>query len=342
MPPRLVTLAIITFWLAVAGLFVATDVWPRLAPSEPLMFPIDVVDEAGQQKEQVNYNVSKNGTVDYRAEVELRYHPEDDSFESECKLEPRWHDREEPRKEGQDLLLQFHRVRMKNTYRLTRGGEMKRLDSSTQYRCAEADDQQGGMIFKAEVSGTPQAGRFAPQVRLSFLTRDDDGPATAEQIGPFKARDFERDASPVPVLPRGIVLNPLHPPRRFTDLAENQRWRVTFIDPLAVLGLLAPLDASQGGVLSKAGLDAGAAAWVLDAQVLPGTQMIDWDAEKKVACHVIRCDGDGPIGPVTFWVRQRDGVVMREDFRLWGDEWSLVRLSQNYKMRPYQAQQKAP
>src|SRR5689334_8374085 len=86
MPNRPVTLAIVAFWLVMAGLFGYEQLLPSLAPSEPLMFPVDVVDEAGPQSEVTNWEVTKNGTKGYRADVDWRYRPEDDAFESECVL----------------------------------------------------------------------------------------------------------------------------------------------------------------------------------------------------------------------------------------------------------------
>ena len=45
---------------------------------------------------------------------------------------------------------------------------------------------------------------------------------------------------------------------------------------------------------------------------------------------------------MTIWVRERDGVVMRQEFRLWGDSWSLLRLPRAYKMRAPTSQRKLP
>ncbi len=329
MPSRLLTLAIVAFWLVMVALFNVTDVWPRLSPAEPLMFPVDVVDEAGQARELVNYDVSKNGTPNYRAEVEWYYHPEDDSFESECQFEDRWHDPEAPRGQGPAALLQVHQVKMTSTYRLTRDAEMRRIDVRTNYLLAPGGDDKHAIPVEAHVTGTPQAGQFVPHLELTFPDL-----RKGEAIGPFIARDFRQDADRVAVSPRGTVLNPLHPPRRFTDLVEGQRWRFTFIDPFAFLGLAAPLDTAHGGVLRAAGIDAAAGASVLEAEVQRGLRtMKKWDGGKDVPCRIIECEGHGPIGPLTLWVRARDGVVMRQDFRLWGDSWSLLRLSLAHKMR---------
>jgi hypothetical protein len=336
MPPRIFTLVIVAFWLAMAALFSVTEIWPRLSPAEPLMFPVDVVDEAGQSRDLVNYYVSKNGVLNYRADVELSYHHEDDSFESECQLEKSFFDvKEAKRDQGPALLPQVHEVKMTSVYRLTRDAEMRRIDVRTKYVLAVGNDDENAYKVEAHITGTPQARQFVPHLELTFPELKPDA-----QIGPFTPRDFQQDADPVAVLPRGTVLNPLHPPRRFTDLAEGQRWRFTFIDPLALLGLVAPLDAANGGALRNAGIGTGVS--VLDAEVQRGVQTMTWDEGKDVLCRIIECEGDGPVGPMTIWVRERDGVVMRQEFRLWGDSWSLLRLPRAYKMRAPTSQRKLP
>ena len=219
MPPRIFTLVIVAFWLAMAALFSVTEIWPRLSPAEPLMFPVDVVDEAGQSRDLVNYYVSKNGVLNYRADVELSYHPEDDSFESECQLEKSFFDvKEAKRDQGPALLPQVHEVKMTSVYRLTRDAEMRRIDVRTKYVLAVGNDDENAYKVEAHITGTPQARQFVPHLKLTFPDLKPDA-----QIGPFTPRDFQQDADPVAVLPRGTVLNPLHPPRRFTDLAEGQR-----------------------------------------------------------------------------------------------------------------------
>jgi hypothetical protein len=379
MPKRLVTLAIVAFWLGMAGLFAYETLWPRFMPSEPLMFPVDVVDEAGTQSETANWDITKNGTTGYRADVEWRYHREDDTFESECELawripgEKDWKDFgghhvmlqtlggyglapggvpvgalvqcgaasqvlradtlavkwELPRRESLPGLPQVHDVNIKrSTYRLTRQGEMKSLTVTSSYELLWGSDQGTGIKVEAQVSGSIQSRRFAPHVKLSFPELRGE-----EKIGPLSLQNFEGDGAPVAVLERGTVLNPLHPPRRLPDLSDGQRWRVVVIDPLALLGLIAPLDRALGGALREAGIAADAGAEVLDARVLPGTQMVDWEGGKDVPCRVVRCTGEGAVKSLILWARERDGLMMRQEVSLWGDSWTFLRLPHGHPMR---------
>jgi hypothetical protein len=322
MPPRFITLAIIAFWLAMVGLFVYGEVWPRLRPSEPLLFPVDVVDEAGQghRSDEPKYYVFKNGSGGYLADLDWDYHPEDDSFESKCVLNLHWTGvTEAPRPEGPAWLPQVHNVRLTSAYRLTRNGELKAIASTTEYRLVAEADDQSKLEVKAVVGGEPRAGRLVPHLELTFPELA--GPAP--KFGPLDITAFDRDTESVAVSTRGTVLNPLHPPRRFANVSPGQRWRVTMIDPLALPGLVAPLDAARGGALRRAGIDAGAGAYVLDVRVLPELDIIDWRGGNQVPCHVIQCSADGPVGPITYWARQRDGAILHQEVSLDGDVWTF-------------------
>ncbi len=344
MPPRSFTLAVIAFWLAMVGLFVYDDVWPRLAPAEPSLFPVDVVDEAGHQRDDTDFEVAKNGgAADYRLELAWRYHPEDDSFESEGKLERRFtDDPEAPRPQGPAWLPQIHSVEMRSSYQLTRAGEMKGITATTKYELAQpVNGQEASLTVEAQLTGAPRAGRFAPHLQLSFPEPNEEGAKEGANLG-LPVRPVDRDAAAVSVSARGTVLNPLHPPRRFDELRPGQRWRVAVVDPFALLALVNPLDAARGGALREAGVAGDAGAFDLDVRVLPDLEPVELRDGTHLPCRVVRCTGDGPVGPLTYWIRPRDGSVMREEVSVAGDSWTLRRLPPGYKMRSPPKTRKVP
>jgi hypothetical protein len=380
MPPRTLTLAIVGLWLAMAGLFFWHEVWPRLEPSEPLMFPVDIVDEAGYQSEVTSWEVSKNGAPGYRADVDWRYHDEDDSFESQCELfkglsykvpvgrlsallqsggafaaapcsppagsllsygvqlifldsedyDPDW---EPPRPSGPAALVpawlpQLRYVKTSSSYRLTRQGDMRSIDLRSEYRLSERyelkDKDAPGLV--AEIRGEPRSGRFTPRIKLKL-----DRPEGLD-IGPLHAAPFDRFGATVPVLGHGTVLNPLHPPRRFPNLQEGQRWRAAVINPLPLFALATARDSAQSNYLPDAGLPLDRGTDQLDARVLPGIQQVNWELG-KAACRVVHCTSLGPVASITYYVREHDGALMRQDVRLWGDTWSFLRRPHGFKMR---------
>lgn len=328
MPPRFLTLAIIAFWLVLAGLFLARDVWPRLAPSEPLMFPVEIVDEAGRQSDGASWLVFKNGGGGYRANTDWAYVPEDDTFRSRCQLARGLAEAEPPRALGVPGLSEFHEVKTDSSYFLTRAGQMTRLEAKTSYRFAPPGTAEV-VEASAEVRGAPQVGRFVPHLKLSLMP-----PQGAEELGPLLLKDVERDAASVPVLGRGLVLNPLHPPRRVPDLRPGQRWRVTVIDPFAVLDLAALWPGAEN-LMRRAGIDADAAAYVLDAEVLRDVRAVFWEEKNEnVPCRVIKCAlGDDSFPRLTLWAREGDGFLLKQEAAtLSGDVWTFVRRPINYRM----------
>ena len=84
--------------------------------------------------------------------------------------------------------------------------------------------------------------------------------------------------------------------------------------------------------LQDEGLPSDPGADLLDARVLPGIQQIEWELG-KAACRVVHCTGHGPVASITFYVREHDGTLMKQDVKLWGDAWSFVRRPQLFPLR---------
>ena len=126
------------------------------------------------------------------------------------------------------------------------------------------------------------------------------------------------------------VLNPLLPINRLIGLRPGQHWRLRLFDPL-VDALAAALPGAKPELR------------FLDAQVLSEPQVITWlkkirDAEEKrfstqikieddqeeVSCHVTEYREQGQVVGRT-WSRASDGLVLRQETKLDGDQWTLER-----------------
>jgi len=362
MPSRLITLVIIALWLVTTGLFVARDLWPRLAPSEPLMFPVDIVDEAARQTivanrqelrddriagvdriagittDGVSWYVLKNGGGGYRANTYWDYIPEDDSFRSRCELGIGNRAAEPAKSEGVGPLglFQFQNVDARSSYYLTRAGHLTRLEASTEYDLFLAQEAiKLAPRVRAEVSGEQRAGSFVPHLDVSFPLPGGKKRLGPVALGPLRPEAFQRNDVPVPAPGRGLVLNPLHPPRRIPNLTPGQRWRVAVIDPFALIGLVAPLWPA-GEALPDAG------ASVLEAAVLPRVKTLVWDEDhgnaagktEEVTCRVIECLGDGAVTRLALWAREGDGFLLKQEADVWGDTWTFWRRDHAYRMEP--------
>ncbi len=193
MPSRRITLAIVAFWLIMAGLFVAQDVWPRLVQAEPQMFPADIVDEAGQQRDTgVSWLVFKNGEGGYRADTEWKYHSHDNSFESFCDLR-RSAVEEEPDKREQPTpfgLFQFRHVFAKDSYFLTRTGRLISLQANTRYDLVLSGPAAEAVAIEAQEAGEQSAGRFVQHQAISFPRSDGEAEVKEKPLGSLTLRSL--------------------------------------------------------------------------------------------------------------------------------------------------------
>ena len=61
---------------------------------------------------------------------------------------------------------------------------------------------------------------------------------------------------------------------------------------------------------------------ILQVQVLPETQSLSWKG-REVACLVIDYQGENLTART--WVRENDGMVLRQEVSFWGDPVVMVR-----------------
>ncbi|HEV3202962.1 MAG TPA: hypothetical protein VGY77_01205 [Gemmataceae bacterium] len=117
------------------------------------------------------------------------------------------------------------------------------------------------------------------------------------------------DLPPVPVSHRGNILNPLLPVNRIQGLALGQGWRVPLVDPLEDA-----LKSLTGGTLDVR---------FFDARVLPEFQILNRGLGKNDQCLVIEYKGEDRHAKT--WVRESDGLVLRQEATLNGETLILQR-----------------
>jgi hypothetical protein len=289
MPSRPFVLLITIFWIAATGWLFYRDAWPRLRSEQPPPYTIDLADEALRRGPKISWSIFRKDKKIGALQTWLGYRESDDTFELyslAAKLD--W---------GQIGLFSVRIRDLSGMYRVTRDGQLRTI-------VAEATIIGQGMAplqalrgrVRAHVEGEVENQRFLPQGSVDF-----NGTA------------IELPLEPVAVSSQGSVLNPLHPINRVMGLRPGQRWQMPLVNPLND-SLVALLKKDPGGELLLRGQ---AGARVLQAEVLPETRLLSWRND-EVPCLVIEYRGDDLTART--WVREQNGLVLRQEFSFWGDQ----------------------
>ncbi len=301
MPSRpYIIVIIVLFWLATAGWLFYQEYWPNLRTGEAPPYTIDLVDEA--RRVPITWTVYRDEDgqlVKVGSNItQVEYHQEDDTFDLAGNLlYP---------KPFPALLPELERLRIESSYRVTREGELRYVQGALKLFIKQFQKE-----IQAEVKGPVVEGRFIPDGKITY--------PGGQQILVI---------APVVLAGRGSVLNPQHPLNRIQGLHPGQRWTVPLFDPVALALSRARADdradpAAQFAIATLASLYKSAAEFrVLDAEVLPSPEMLNWFG-RPVVCLVIEYHG-GDVTART-WVRETDGLVLQQEARLLGDRLVLKR-----------------
>lgn len=289
MPSRYLSLAIVAFWLATMGWLVNRDIAPSLRPGQPPPYSIDLADEAQVHAPRIRWAILRvrdgKEAKIGRARTWVSYRPADDTFEL--------HSETDDLSLG-GLLLAVSVPHMKSMYRVQPDGTLREMTAKLDAKVRAA---LSNLDIKAELAGEVRSGQFFAH---GFL----------EAAGWGR---HELDLQPVPVSANGSVLNPLHPVNRIAGLQPGQQWRMPLVDPLA--------DAVRAQMGDLPGIKSGPK--FLNATVLDKLQSLTFEA-RPVDCLVIEYRGDDELAAKT-WVRQSDGLVLRQEAAGFGDRVILQR-----------------
>jgi hypothetical protein len=295
MPSRPLTLAIVVFWLATVGWFFARDVWPHWRPGDPPPYTIELADEALRQMVPVRWTFLRNGTKLGTIRTNLNYNESDDTFELSAFS-----------KELKLAGLGFVEIQAEDyndLIRVTRDGELRAMTTDVKLVVSGLGPE---FVGHAHIEARMRRGRLERQFRLE-----------APILGTF-APELE----PAPPI-RGSVLNPTHPINRINGLRPGQHWRQPLNDPRSEIIKLALGRLMNGG---PAGSLPETAPVALAAEVLPQPQDLEWEGVAH-PCLVIEYRGDLQGDEITArtWVRQSDGLVLRQEVEAHGEKLVLQR-----------------
>ncbi len=252
MPPRIICLGIVFFWLAANSWMVFREFIPRWTAKEPPAYLIDLEDEVSSltihwdvysEGKEVGNAYSRVLALDnglYKLKSELRFHNLPD------------------KKSVMNYLS-----RLTSSYHVTEKGELRKLHTKTTFQLS------GEQTF--EIFGVVKEGQFYPEIKINNSQK---AGADLSKLIPFLNQ-------PVGVSGRGSVLNTMHPLNKIAHLRSGQQWMVPAFDPfpsLAQAGKIPQLFAEvHDGILNWNGEDFS--CWRIDYYDKPKTNL---DPERKV------------------------------------------------------------
>ena len=280
MLPRYVTVVIVVFWLATTGWLVYREILPNWRSGEAPPFTIDLADEAQLKIQRIRWTILRADEDGEKPIGRARTWVDYRAADDTFEL----HSQIEQLRLGSGLIV-VKVPEFASNYGVSRDGDLREMS-------AKVTASVVGLEVKTRVNGAVREQRFWPH--LSIETTG---------WGPH-----ELDLDPVAVSTHGTVLNPLHPVNRLRGLRPGQRWRMPLVDPMAdaLRALVAKeLPATKVGPR------------FLDAEVLPALQSLTWSGA-EVPCLVISYHGEDGFSART-WVREQDGLVLRQQAELGSD-----------------------
>jgi hypothetical protein len=112
---------------------------------------------------------------------------------------------------------------------------------------------------------------------------------------------------------QGSILNPMHLVHRLPGLREGQRWKVALLDPLKMFAA----NELVGKVLPRPAFP------FLEAEV--GTDTIEWNGQETPCFQVVYREPGRRVVAGT-WVRRVDGLVLAQEARHEGYEFTIRRI----------------
>lgn len=177
-------------------------------------------------------------------------------------------------------------------YRVTREGHLREISAGLSANLIAT------VAVEGRIAGKVDNGLFAPEIWIT------------------KPVEFRQELKPVAVTEGGSVLNPLQPLHRLPGLRKGQRWEIPLVDPLS--------DVAHKYLKEVAGTLVNRQLRILQAEVLPQTEILVWGSDnERVRCLVIEYHGEDTYART--WVRERDGMVLRQEIKQDREHLTLVR-----------------
>jgi hypothetical protein len=293
-------LAILVFWAGTTTWMFCREVLPMLRSGEPPPFTIDLTDEVSLADERGFENrASPFGARAIAWTLKLQGEDVGDAITRVLRYSDRTYElHEELRsKKLNDLIPGWKIDRLSFSYRITKAGELCSLS-------VKAVVSERVPMALREVTKTQKEVGFEGDVKDGLLTLqamlyEPDRKARGRYETYIK-RDLGFSLQPIPVPPRGAVLNTLQPVNRLVGLREGQTWRVPRMEPLEIVLYALKLGDAPG-------------TRYLDAEV--SADELHWNGEAVPCWRIDYVEPGRSKVSARTWVKQSDGLVLQQEAR---------------------------
>ena len=281
MPPRLLTFAIVLFWLCMTGLLFYHEILPRLRTGEAPPIHLDLGAAVGSNN--IEWTVLFNDNRVGSGQSSVKRLP-DRTFELKSSFRFT-----EFKLSKIVKVVEIDLQRFTGNYTVTEDGGLLAMSSSITAEFFSPDMKLKMGAVELQFDATVEAGQITPSVQVKSTT-----------FG-----NFQPKIGKVAFSQRGSVLNPMHPAvNRIAGLSPGRTWRIHLFDPVdmlqGVVGNLIP------------GFRGESTIPMLDATVK--TDTIAW-GDEKTPCYLIEYAEPGEPVKARTWVRQRDDAVLQQEAR---------------------------
>jgi hypothetical protein len=333
MPSRWIIVVIVLFWAVMASWLFFREILPGMSSDEPLLYSVDAADEYRSHQGLVPrtfWSVERNGTEAgrtrrYTLRTTVFYDEGEDQFEIQGLLMPIVTREKENERELVPFGVHARNVRMQSSYWVNRSGNLVSLNMNTKYELLSTEPDLEPSSVSFDIIGKPRSGNFAP---------------TVTNVG--KKTELELD--PVPVTGHSCVLNPLHPVQRIQNLRPGQTWSCAVVDPFCLdqASVLVPqyslVKSLQPSVDAPERLTRRTLQGLV-FHVAPETVNLRQEQFPKpeepnqrvqvfeFPCRLLTCGEEGSLFWFQTWVNVEDGSVIKQEAHLWGETWTMIRLT---------------
>lgn len=285
MPPRIVTVTIVLFWLATTGALVYYEMAPRFHAGEPPPFAIPMTAEVSTTS--VQWNVLSDGKEIGSGTTQIE-RLADRTYELSARFSIARFNL---------LIFELHDLKINSKYCITQEGNLVNSSAFASFIAKNIPFFEGQSVpAEFEFKGEIKEHLFHPKLIVR---------AFGEELKGFP------ELEPFPVAESGNILNPMHLVHKISGLSAGRTWRIPLMDPMRALPSrlrVAPQELSVDELIASVSLDD-----LSHHRVDEPCYKIEYSKSGE----------SRPLAAT--WVRRRDDAVLQQWARYEGLEYTLQR-----------------